>query len=236
MLTLFPTQAAAQDAEMSLPEFEDFVYRAGLLDRDDPVAEWKAFGERIERVGSFLDGVSELRVVAEDTDLTIGVGGRRGSARRAENFPDGEIFTGPVETSVEGTIRFTYPAVFQGREVDDVRLRFEAGEVVEATAAGLRTLREMIAVDDGARRRGEFAFGLNEAVTASPARSSSTRRSAGRCTSRSGRRIRRPAAQPLGAPLGPDLRPPTRRRGVRRRRALLPGRRVPPRACCQRPT
>ncbi len=167
VLTLFPTQAAAQDAEMSLSEFEDFVYRAGFLDRDDPVAEWKAFGERIERVGSFLDGVSELRVVAEDTDLTIGVGGRHWiRSRGRENFPDGEIFTGPVETSVEGTIRFTYPAVFQGREVDDVRLRFQAGEVVEATAArGEDLLREMIAVDDGARRAGEFAFGLNEAVT-----------------------------------------------------------------------
>jgi len=167
VLTLLPTHAAAQDAEMSLTEFEDFVYRAGFLDKDDPVAEWKAFGERIERVGSFLDEVSELRVVAADTDLTIGVGGRQWiRSRGQENFPDGEIFTGPVETSVEGTIAFTYPAVFQGREVDGVRLRFEGGEVVEATATrGQDLLREMIAVDDGAKRAGEFAFGLNEAVT-----------------------------------------------------------------------
>ncbi len=167
VLTLFPTHAAAQDAEMSLTEFEDFVYRAGFLDTDDPVAAWKAFGERIDRVGSLLDGVSELRIVAEDTDLRIGVEGRRWiRSSGLENFPDGEIFTGPVETSVEGTIRFTYPAVFQGREVDDVRLRFERGEVVEATATrGQDLLREMIAVDEGARRVGEFAFGLNEAVT-----------------------------------------------------------------------
>jgi aminopeptidase len=167
VLTLFPTQAAAQDAEMSLSEFEDFVYRAGFLDRDDPVAEWHAFGERLEQVGAFLDGVSELRILAEDTDLKLGVDGRRWiRSRGLENFPDGEVFTGPVETSVEGTIRFTYPAVFQGREVDDVRLRFEGGEVVEATATrGEDLLREMIAVDEGARRAGEFAFGLNEAVT-----------------------------------------------------------------------
>ena len=167
VLTLLPTQAAAQDAEMSLTEFADFVYRAGFLDKDDPVAEWKAFGERIERVGSFLDEVSELRVVAAETDLTIGVGGRQWiRSRGQENFPDGEIFTGPVETSVEGTIAFTYPAVFQGREVDGVRLRFEGGEVVEATATrGQDLLREMIAVDDGAKRAGEFAFGLNQAVT-----------------------------------------------------------------------
>jgi aminopeptidase len=167
VLTLYPTQATAQDAGMSLPEFEDFVYKAGLLDADDPVAAWKAFGERIERVGSFLEQVSELRIVAEDTDLRLGVKGRRWIRSRAmENFPDGEVFTGPVETSVEGTIRFTYPAIFQGREVDDVRLRFVGGEVVEATASrGQDLLREMIAVDEGARRAGEFAFGLNDAVT-----------------------------------------------------------------------
>jgi aminopeptidase len=168
VLTLFPTQGAAQDAEMSLPEYEDFVYAAGFLDRDDPVAEWKAFGGLLDRVGAFLEGVSELRIVAEDTDLRIGVGGRQWiRSRGLENFPDGEIFTGPVETSVEGTIHFTYPAIFQGREVDDVRLRFEAGEVVEASASrGEDLLREMITVDDGARRAGEFAFGLNDAVTA----------------------------------------------------------------------
>jgi aminopeptidase len=167
VLTLFPTHAAAQDAGMSLPEFEDFVYSAGFLDREDPVAEWQAFGERLERVGEFLEGVSELRVVAEGTDLRIGVEGRSWiRSRGTRNFPDGEVFTGPVETSVEGTIRFSYPAIFQGREVDDVRLRFERGEVVEATATrGEDLLREMIAVDEGARRAGEFAFGLNDAVT-----------------------------------------------------------------------
>jgi aminopeptidase len=168
VLTLFPTQAAAQDAGMSLTEFEEFVYAAGFLDRDDPVAEWRRFGERLDRVEQFLSGVSELRVLAEDTDLRIGVAGRRWIASRGlENFPDGEIFTGPVEDSVEGTIRFTYPAIFQGREVDDVRLRFERGEVVEAHASrGDDLLREMVAIDEGARRVGEFAFGLNEAVTA----------------------------------------------------------------------
>jgi aminopeptidase len=167
VLTLFPTHAAAQDAGMSLSEFEDFVYGAGFLDSDDPVAEWERFGEQLERVGSFLDGVSELRVVAEDTDLRVGVQGRKWiRSRGQENFPDGEVFTGPVETSVDGTIRFTYPAIFQGREVDDVRLRFERGEVVEATASrGEDLLREMVAIDEGARRVGEFAFGLNEAVT-----------------------------------------------------------------------
>jgi aminopeptidase len=166
-LTEYPTHSTAQDAEMSLEQWEDFVYRAGMLDREDPVAEWRAFGESLQRVATFLDGVDELRVVGEDTDLRLGFTGRTWMPSRGqENFPDGEVFSGPVETSVEGTIRFSFPGVFQGRQVDDVRLRFESGEVVEATAArGQEFLREMIAMDDGARRAGEFAFGLNDAIT-----------------------------------------------------------------------
>lgn len=167
-LTELPTHASAQDAQMSLAEFERFVYRAGFLDRDDPVAEWKAFGERLGRLATRLGEVDELRVVAQDTDLRLSFAGRTWVASTGhENFPDGEVFSGPVETSVEGSIRFTYPGVFNGREVGDVRLRFERGEVVEATArSGQDFLREMIGMDDGARRVGEFAFGMNEAVTA----------------------------------------------------------------------
>ena len=166
VLTAYPTNAAAQDAEMSLAEYEEFVYGAGLLDADDPVAEWEAFAARIARVGEFLAGVGELRVVTDGTDLTLGVGGRQWiPAQGRENFPDGEIFTAPIEDRVDGTIHFTYPAVFQGREVHDVRLRFEGGEVVEATAArGQDFLEQMIGMDDGARRAGEFAFGLNDGI------------------------------------------------------------------------
>jgi aminopeptidase len=106
------------------------------------------------------------RIVGDGTDLRLGVAGRRWFASKGhENFPDGEVFTGPVETEVEGAIRFSFPGVFQGRQVDDVRLRFEGGEVVEATAArGEDFLREMLAMDDGARRAGEFAFGLNDSI------------------------------------------------------------------------
>jgi aminopeptidase len=168
VLTAYPTQARAQDAEMSLAEWEDFVYGAGFLDDPDPAARWREFGERIDRVAAFLDTKRELRIVAEGTDLRFSSEGRTWvPSKGRENFPDGEVFTGPVETSVEGEIRFTYPAVFNAREVEDVRLRFEHGEVVEATAThGERFLREMIAMDDGARRVGEFAFGLNDAITA----------------------------------------------------------------------
>jgi aminopeptidase len=163
----FPTQASAQAAGMSLAQFERLVYGAAFIDSDDPVAAWRSFGERLDRIAERLERVRELRVVGEDTDLTLGVGGRtwlRAGGKR--NFPDGEVFTGPVETSVEGTIRFSFPAIMRGREAEGVRLRFERGEVVEASASrGEAFLREMIAVDEGARRVGEFAFGLNDAVT-----------------------------------------------------------------------
>jgi aminopeptidase len=166
VLSVYPTNAAAQDAQMSLAQYEDFVYGAQFLDDGDPVVRWREFGERIERVASFLSTKDELRVVADGTDLTLRVGDRTWiRADGHENFPDGEVFTAPHETSVDGIIRFTYPAVFQGREVDDVRLVFRDGEVVEATAArGQDYLEQMIAIDDGARRVGEFAFGLNDAV------------------------------------------------------------------------
>jgi aminopeptidase len=167
VLTQFPTDAAAQDASMSLREYEEFVYGAGFLDDPDPAARWREFGERIDRLGDFLSEKRELRIVADGTDLTLDVGGRTWiRAKGQENFPDGEIFTAPHETSVDGEIRFTYPAVFRAREVEDVRLKFEGGEVVDYSAArGQDFLDQMINLDEGARRVGEFAFGLNDAVT-----------------------------------------------------------------------
>ena len=167
LVTLWPTQAAAQEAGMSLGEYEDFVFRAGFLDRDDPAAAWREFGERLDGLAEWLGRARELRVVADGTDLRLGVGGRTWVASSGhENFPDGEIFTGPVETSVNGEIAFSFPAAFGGRVIEGVRLRFEAGEVVEASArCGGDFLQEMLALDDGARRVGEFAFGLNDAIT-----------------------------------------------------------------------
>ena len=166
VVTLYPTQATAQDAEMSLGEYEDFVYRAGLLDSDDPVSEWKALGERFARLADWLGGKRELRVLGDGTDLTLGVEGRTWiPCDGRENFPDGEVFTGPEETSVNGTVRFTYPASYGGRRVSGIELEFEAGEVVRGRAErGEGFLQEMLALDDGARRAGEFSFGLNEAV------------------------------------------------------------------------
>jgi aminopeptidase len=166
VVTLFPTRAAAQDAEMSLAQYEDFVYRAGFLDRAEPVREWEALGGTLRRLSDWLGARRELRVVAEGTDLTAGVEGRTWiPCDGKENFPDGEVFTGPVESSLEGTVRFSYPATFAGRVVKDVELTFREGKVVESSASdGEELLHEMLALDDGARRAGEFAFGMNDAV------------------------------------------------------------------------
>jgi len=166
VVTAFPTDASAQDADMSLEDYENFVYRAGLLDRDDPVAEWQALGGRLSGLAGWLGGKREIRVVAGGTDLTLGVEGRTWvSSEGRENFPDGEVFTGPVEASVAGTVRFTYPAGYGGRRISGIELEFERGEVVRSRAErGEEFLSEMLAVDPGARRVGEFSFGLNEAV------------------------------------------------------------------------
>lgn len=166
VVSAFPTQALAQEARMSLADYADFVFAGGLLDRDDPVGAWREAGERYQRLKERLEAVRELRIVGPGTDLTFSVEGRTWIASDGRNnFPDGECFTGPVEDSAEGEISFSYPAVFNGRSVEAVRLRFRGGEVVEAEAArGQDFLEEMLAVDDGARRLGEFSFGLNEAI------------------------------------------------------------------------
>jgi len=164
--TAYPTLAFAQDAEMSLREFEDFVYRAALVHEPDPIAAWKAFSKTQQRLIDWLKDKRQVRIVSPDTDLTLSIGGRLWvNCDGHENFPDGEIFTGPVEDSVNGHVRFSYPACEGGREVEDVRLWFENGKVVKATAAkNEEFLLTMIDTDQGARFLGEFAFGTNQGV------------------------------------------------------------------------
>src|SRR3954471_24363373 len=153
--TQFPCQAAAQDAEMSLAEYEDFVFSAGLLDRPDPVAAWKKVSERQQRLADLLNGSKgDYRVVAANgTDLRMSVAGHKWiNCDGHENFPDGEVFTGPVVESVNGTVHFSFPAVHHGREVDDVRLTFKDGKVVDARAGkGEEFLINMLDMDAGSR-------------------------------------------------------------------------------------
>jgi len=166
-LTQYPTHAEAQDAEMSLAEYEDFVFGAGMLDREDPVAAWEHMREYQTKIATTLGEKSDLHITGPDIDLRLSVAGRTWiSAAGEANFPDGEVFTGPVEDSANGRVRFTYPAIYQGREVEDVELVFEQGRVVQARAAkGEDFLKAMLEIDPGARYLGEFAFGLNYSIT-----------------------------------------------------------------------
>jgi aminopeptidase len=165
-VTAYPCEGFAQDADMSLAAYEDFVYRAGWLHLPDPVAAWRGFAEKLRAIADRLSGVRRLRVLAEDTDLTVGVAGRAWVPCNGErNFPDGEVFTGPVETETTGDVRFSFPAIFSGREVEDVRLRFDGGRVVRSeAAAGQELLRQMLTIDEGASILGEFAIGTNYGV------------------------------------------------------------------------
>jgi aminopeptidase len=166
-VTAYPCEAFAQDADMSIDAYADFIYRAGWLHLDDPAAAWRDYAAKLRTVADRIAQARTLRVVAEDTDLSVGIAGRTWIASRGErNFPDGEIFTGPIETETSGDVRFSFPAVMGGREVQDVRLRFEAGQVVRAEAAvGGAYLDQMIRMDGGSNILGEFAIGTNYQVT-----------------------------------------------------------------------
>jgi len=161
--TLSPTEGHAQDADMSLREYEDFVFRACHVLDDDPVGHWRRVGEVLQARAEELGSVRELRILGEDTDLTVVVDGRTWRAAHGrQNVPDGEVYTSPVESGVNGTIRFGLPAVFNGGEIDDPRLRFEDGRVVAAEAAGGEAyLQSLLRLDEGASGVGEIAFGLN---------------------------------------------------------------------------
>jgi aminopeptidase len=166
VLTLFPTAAYAQDAGMGLEEFEAFVYGAMRIDKKDPVAEWAKAKAFQVKVLARLKGADQVRIVGPDTDLVMSVKGRTFmNSYGSHNMPDGEIFTGPVETTAEGRIRYSYPVCYRGKEVHDVRLEFEQGKVVKATAAkNEEFLKTMLASDAGALRLGELGIGTNYGI------------------------------------------------------------------------
>jgi aminopeptidase len=162
----YPTNASAQDAEMSLTEYEDFVYGACLPDIDDPIGYWKRFSAWQQKIVNWLKGKKTIQVIGKETDLHLSIAGRNfENCDGKMNIPDGEVFTGPVEDSMEGNVYFSYPAIYGGREVTGVRLTFEKGIVVKATAEkNQEFLIKTIATDDGSKRVGEFAIGTNEGI------------------------------------------------------------------------
>jgi aminopeptidase len=157
----FPTPALAQDAGMSTEDFEDFVFGACLLD-------WDAERERMNRYAEAFDEAEVVRIAGGDTDLSLGIGGRSTKVDAAgANMPGGEFFCSPVEDSAEGTIAFTeFPGFYSGHEVDGIRLRFEAGRVVDASATTNEDfLFSMLDLDEGSRRLGELGIGCNPGIT-----------------------------------------------------------------------
>ncbi len=162
-LTLYPTTAYAQDADMSLSDFEDFVYMANFLDHKDPVAAWNDLEREHQKLIARLRNADEVHIVGPGTDLKMSVKNRTFiSSVATHNVPSGEIFTGPVEDSAEGHITYDYPVCEGGREIDGIRLVFRAGKVVEASATKNEAyLLQMLDMDRGARRLGELGIGTN---------------------------------------------------------------------------
>ena len=166
-LTLFPTHAYASEAGMSLARYEDFFYAACLVGDSDPLTAWRRQSDQVKRLAEWMHGKEEVRVKAAGTDVRLGVAGRRFIPCVGEhNMPDGEFFTGPVEDAVDGEVAFSLPATYAGREVAGVRLRFEGGRVVDASAErGEDFLIETLDTDDGARTLGELGIGTNYGIS-----------------------------------------------------------------------
>jgi len=166
VLTVYPTNAYAQDAEMSLSEYRDYVYRTTYADLDDPLAKWREVREFQQRLVEWLRGKERVELRGPNVDMTFSIKDRTFiNDAGAYNLPDGEIFTGPVEDSVEGWIRILYPALYRNREVQGIELRFKGGKVVNASAKkNEEFLLGMLETDSGARYLGEFGIGTNKEI------------------------------------------------------------------------
>jgi len=162
-LTLYPTQSSAQDAHMSLMEFEEFVFSACFLNAPDPIAKWQELSAQQQRLVDWLRGRKKVHILGNGTDLTLSIEDRifiNSDGKR--NFPSGEFFTGPVENSANGVIQYEIPTPYDGHAVEGIRLVFKDGKVIEASARqGQEVLQHMLDLDEGARYLGEFAFGNN---------------------------------------------------------------------------
>lgn len=162
-VTVCPTEAMAQEANMSLADYSEFVYEAGMLNAKDPVALWKAERAKQQKLVNWLRGKKQVLLKGENIDLSFSIKGRKFiPCAGDQNFPDGEIFTSPVEDSVNGWVRFKYPAIFDGQEIEDIELWFEDGKVIQEKAArnqGLLTAQ--LNTDQGARYLGEWGIGTN---------------------------------------------------------------------------
>lgn len=161
-----PTHALAQEAKMSFDEYSEFLFNACFLNLDDPVVRLKEMDTEQKRWCEYLNKTSKLRIVGEKTDIIFSTAGRKWiSCCGLNNYPDGEVFTSPVEDSANGEIYFDFPAIYRGNESHKIHLKLENGKVVEAKAEkGEEFLNSMLDMDEGARFVGEIAIGTNEMI------------------------------------------------------------------------
>lgn len=159
VVTRYPTHGGAQEAKMSLEEYEEYVFSACCID-------WAAESRKQERLKRLIDKTDKVRIVASDTDLSFSIKGLQGIKCDGRfNMPDGEVFTAPVRDSVEGHITYNCPSVYQGKEFASVHLEFSRGKIVKASSQGMdRELNRILDTDEGARYIGEFAIGVNPSI------------------------------------------------------------------------
>ena len=163
----FPTNSRAQEGKMSLEEYSDFLLNTCFLNEPDPVGKWLEMEEMQSRIADILNTKSKIRFVGEKTDVTFSTAGRKWiSCSGKNNFPDGEIFTSPVEDSANGTVFFDLPAIYRGNEVNNIQITLKDGKVIEAKAEkNEEFLQKMLNLDEGASFVGEIAIGTNKNVT-----------------------------------------------------------------------
>ena len=156
VIFFYPTQALAQEAGMSLSEFENFVYRAAIVD-------WKKESKKLDKLAGIIDKGKHVRIVGKNTELSFSIKGRKHVKCVGDfNMPDGEVFTAPVEDSVNGHIEYSFPGIYAGQEVEGIYLVFEKGKVIKARAKrNYPLLKAMLEADAGARTLGEFGIGTN---------------------------------------------------------------------------
>ncbi len=163
---IFPSVGLAKLANMDVEEFENMIFESIKINDENPVESWENLKKEQQILIDYLKDKDEVRIIAEETDLKLSIKGRTWlNATGNANLPDGEIYTGPIEDSVNGHIYFKHPIMYKGNIAEGVRMWFENGKCVKATAdSGEEFVNAMLAVDDGSSYVGEFAFGMNEGL------------------------------------------------------------------------
>lgn len=162
----YPCDSLAQEANMDLASYKEFVYTALHLDSDDPASTWQKIKTEQDRLVEILNKADTIQVLGDDTDLTLRVKDRPWvNCCGKNNLPDGELYTSPLEDSINGHIRFTYPGIYQGKEIENIYLEFKNGQVVQGTAEKGQELLDSILKIKNANKIGEFALGTNYGIS-----------------------------------------------------------------------